>query len=565
MPVRVPDYLKDQYKLGTKQVKGRFAIPSGIRCVRGSTISKCFEELPSVGVITTKSTSIAPKEGYREPIYARFSFGSYFNAVGLSNPGAERFLEELKRLTVPAEKFLLVSIFGSTVSDFRAAAEILAPVADGFELNLSCPHASGYGIEIGQDVPLCSAITRAVVDSGQRPVFAKLSAGLARIGETAKMLLESGAYGLTVANAVGPATVFVGESPVLHNAFGGLSGNAIRPLALIALQTIRRAVGPQPFIIGMGGIGTAEHVRQFRLAGADVYGVGSALTGLDSEAMVTFFADLENDFTNGVHTLGTESPDTGATMSYHRAHLTDRKVYSEGLFEIRLDSLPGEPHYGDLAGRYYFLFIPEAGEKPFAVFSARDRSVIVREVGKFTSHLARMPIGSEILVRGPYGRRVTHFPGVDRYILVGGGTGTASLLEIANQLRGRGRLQFILGARTASQIFGVDQFQAFGPVDITTDDGSLGHAGRPSDFLKTILEQIPARDADRTMVINCGPEPMIEACIGISRQYLRDSRIINAIEYPTSCGVGICGKCASPKGLLTCIDGPFLPADAFDS
>ncbi len=86
----------EPYPLGRKTVRGRFVIPSGIRCTHASTIRKCFDEVPSVGVITTKSIGAQPRRGYREPIYARYAPGCYINAVGLANPGAKAYLEEFQ-------------------------------------------------------------------------------------------------------------------------------------------------------------------------------------------------------------------------------------------------------------------------------------------------------------------------------------------------------------------------------------------------------------------------------------------------------------------------------------
>ena len=88
------------FRLGAKLIRGRFAIPSGIRCVRASVIDKCFSSVAPLGVITTKSISIGPRQGYREPIYARYSSGSYINAVGLTNPGAEVACRELQEIAV---------------------------------------------------------------------------------------------------------------------------------------------------------------------------------------------------------------------------------------------------------------------------------------------------------------------------------------------------------------------------------------------------------------------------------------------------------------------------------
>lgn len=533
--------------------------------MRGSTIAKCFQDVSQIGIVTTKSISLKPRQGYREPVYSRVGSGSFINAVGLSNPGAEGFLEELSGIHIPDDKFLLISIFGSDISEFQRAAQILAPMADGFELNMSCPHASGYGIEIGQDRELCAAITRAVVSVTEVPVFVKLSTAIPQIGTTAKAIIEAGATGLTASNTLGPSTAFIGEKPILHNVSGGISGNSIRPLALAAVREIRQAVGPEPIILAMGGIGTAEHVLQFRSVGANLCGVGSALTGLDSKSVASFFDCLEEDLCTGESNIGSESPDAFSPMNYHRCHVLGTKFLAPDLYEIRLDFLPSGPNPGDLAGRYYFICIQGVGEKPFAVFSCRDKSIVVREVGPLTKRLGQLPKGTNILVRGPYGRMLRPLTNVNRYILAGGGTGIASLLEIAHQLRGHGELKFVLGARSKTHIIALEEFRALGSVTIMTDDGSLGCRGRITDGLRGILEELSASTSARSVLVNCGPDLMVEKCIALGRMYLPDSQILSAVEYPTSCGVGICGKCASPSGHLTCVDGPFLPAGAFDA
>ncbi|HVN80638.1 MAG TPA: dihydroorotate dehydrogenase [Terriglobia bacterium] len=552
--------------LGRKRIRGRFVIPSGIRCTHSSVIDKCFSEIDSIGVITTKSISAVPRPGYREPIYARYSSGSYVNAVGLSNPGAVAFHDALAELRVPSDKFLLVSIFGRDASEFAEAAKILKPVADGFELNMSCPHAAGYGLEIGQDAESVATITGLVARETELPVIVKLSATLPRLARTAQLAIEAGASGITVTNTIGPSLVEIGENPILQNRVGGLSGNAIRPLALLAVQSIRQAVGQKPIIIGMGGIGTAEHVVQFRNAGADLFGIGSALTGLDTKACCTFFSQLRTQLdSSDPITLGSDSADSAVPMSYHRCRVLNRRYYSQNLFELTLDRLPDDPMPGQLSGRYYFLCIPGIGEKPFAVYSSDKRTIVIKTVGPFTEYLAAVPLGDEIWLRGPYG---TPFLGVQdcrEYVLVGGGTGIASLLEIAYKVGNGCKLSFVLGARSGSEIFGLCDFERFGPVSVATDDGTLGHHGRVSALLEQILAKRPTEASESPVFVNCGPEAMVHACAEVQRRYVSDDRIVGSIEYETSCGVGICGKCASPSGHLSCLDGPFMPIRAFQA
>ena len=552
------DFFLRPYPLGRKQVEGRFVIPSGIRCTHAATIARCFAEVPALGVITTKSISVAPRAGYREPIYARYAPGCYINAVGLANPGAEAFLAEFAGLEIPPNKFLLVSVFGADLADYVRAAEILQPIADGFELNMSCPHAKGYGIQIGEDEELVAAITRAVAAVKAVPVFVKLSATMRGLSSTAQAAVRAGAAGITITNSIGPALAEVGEDAILSNRYGGLSGDAIRPLGLRSVEQVRQAVGPEPVIIGMGGIGTAEHVAQYRKAGADLFGVGSALTGMDSAAMRAYFAALQDQSSRGF-SLGQETARLPSIdMCYCPSRLVARTPLAAGLFKIQLERLPREYRPGELAGKYFFLFAPGVGEKPFAILSAAERSVLVRTVGGFSRFLEEAPLGTRILLRGPYGAGLPRLEN-RLLVLVGGGTGIASLLEIACACASGNQVRFLLGARTRDGFFDLEEFRRLGPVLLATDDGSAGFHGTVADLLRSELRA----PEDRLTFINCGPEPMVQACFEIERALAPPEHIWGAIEYMTSCGVGICGKCASPSGALSCIDGPFMPYAEF--
>ncbi len=547
------------YRLGGKTVRGRFVIPSGIRCTHASTIQKCFREAPSVGVVTTKSISARPRKGYREPIYARYAPGCYINAVGLANPGAQQFLAEFDGLEIPEDKFLLVSIFGSDVETFLEAALTLTPIADGFELNMSCPHAKGYGAQVGQDAELLRRITEAVVRAVKVPVFVKLSATFPDLAGAAALALRAGVSGITVTNTIGPAMAAVGLNPILHNKVGGLSGDGIRPMGLRAVDEVRRAVGAEPVIIGMGGIASPEHVRQYASAGADLFGVGSALTGLDGAQFCDYLARLERDACHGGACQDYErSCESTVRMDYVRTRVRSRLDWDGSLFKLVLESLPGDYRDGDLAGKFFFLCLPGVGEKPFAVFSSSEKSIVVRVVGEFTAHLAKLSAGSEILLRGPYGSGVPPFED-STLIFVAGGTGIASVLEIAHKLARRNRQIFLLGARSREHLFDVDRFERLGPVFLATDDGSAGRHGFVPELLPDVVAGLPPDERERIAFINCGPEPMVWRCFQLQREFAPDDRIIGSIEYITSCGVGICGKCASPSGALTCMDGPFMP------
>ncbi len=551
------------YRLGRKTVSGRFVIPSGIRCTHASTILKCFREAPQVGIVTTKSIGAQPRKGYREPIYARYAPGCYINAVGLANPGAAAYLAEFEGYEIPEDKFLLVSVIGTDVDSFVQAALTLKPIADGFELNMSCPHAKGYGTEVGQDTELMRQITAAVATASGIPVFVKLSSTLPNLAATAEAALAAGAAGFTLINTVGPALAAVGRRAILWNRLGGLSGDGIRPMGLRAVEQVRRAVGSGPLIIGMGGIASAEHVEQYAAAGADLFGIGSALTGLDSGEMRQYLAQLEADLLGGTDSGCRRSCETPVRMDYVKTRVTANIRLGESLFKLILERLPEPWIDGDLAGKFLFLCVPGAGEKPFAVFSCTEKSVVIRTVGEFTSLLERLEPGAELLLRGPYGRGVPDFADCT-IVHTGGGTGIASLLEIAQKLRGKNRQIFLLGARTHDQLFGLDKFRELGPVFLATDDGTMGRRGYVPNLTEEAIALVPAAERERLVFINCGPEPMVRRCFELQRELAPEDRILGSIEYMTSCGVGICGKCSSPSGALTCIDGPFLPCKEFD-
>ena len=158
-----------------KPISGPFTIPSGIVTTAPSIIQYFLDEVPQLGVITTKSIGLAPRAGNREPIYSQYAPGCFVNAVGLTNPGAGAALRGLEELEMPDDRFLLASIFGGSVEEFVRVAEILATVADGLELNLSCPHASGYGMAMGQDPALVAEIVSAVKRAVDIPVIPKLT------------------------------------------------------------------------------------------------------------------------------------------------------------------------------------------------------------------------------------------------------------------------------------------------------------------------------------------------------------------------------------------------------
>lgn len=541
----------EQIKLGRKTIDGRFAIPSGIRCADPKAIERYFS-IESVGIITTKSISIEPREGYKEPVYVKYGENSYINAVGLSNPGAHVFKEGLSQIRIPENKFLLVSLCGGDVKEFYDAAKELYEYADGFELNMSCPHAKGYGLQVGNDSELVGAITKKIAESFDIPVFVKLSAAIPNVAHVAKIAVENGAAGITAVNTLGPSIEYISEMPVLSNREGGMSGEAIRPMGLKAVMDIRKAIGNNPIIIGMGGIFNKKDVDSYNMAGADFFGIGSALTNLNTEEAVEYLNTMRWD-------LIRQRPEETYTlkpvhnMDYNKCTIEEREKLTDNLYRIRLSKWKGYEDCADTAGKFYFIMIAEIGEKPFALYSHAGRDFIVRRVGPFTEELTKLKAGDVVYIRGPYGRGMEPYQNVS-INLVGGGTGISPLFEIGRKYWPDNKVRFFLGGKSQPDIFDLERFEAYGEVNIATEDGSVGTKGFVSETLKAY--DFPE---DETQVfINVGPRPMIEAVYEIEKDKAEEDNIWVSIEYHTSCGVGICGKCASEQGAISCVDGPFL-------
>ncbi|SVB06411.1 uncharacterized protein METZ01_LOCUS159265, partial [marine metagenome] len=248
---QVKGLLRLTYEFLGKAISGPFTIPSGIVATATPIIQRLFDTTPQVGVMTTKSIGPIPRAGNREPIMTQYAPGCFMNAVGLTNPGAEAAVEQLSQMIVPEDRFLLTSIFGGSVEEIVAIARLMAPVSDGLELNLSCPHAKGYGMDMGQDADLVREITAAVKAAVDVPVVPKLTPNVPNIAEIAEAAVAGGADALCAINTVGPAYFTSYGLPVLKNKVGGMSGRGILPIALKCIRDIRGVVDVP--IVGCGG------------------------------------------------------------------------------------------------------------------------------------------------------------------------------------------------------------------------------------------------------------------------------------------------------------------------
>ena len=529
-----------------KKLSGPFTIPSGIVTTATPIIQYFFDHMPEVGVLTTKSIGLEPREGYREPVYSQYGPGCFVNAVGLTNPGANQSLELLADLKIPQDRFLLTSIFGGSVEEFVAVAQILAPVSDGLELNLSCPHAKGYGMAMGQDPDLVREITAAVKAVVDIPVIPKLTPNTPDIALIAEAAIAGGADGLCAINTLGPGHTSAHGHPVLSNGAGGLSGKGVLPIGLKCVREIA-AVTDCP-IIGCGGVSSADDVRAFFDAGASVVGVGSALTGLTTEEIGSYFKTLSNDLNSDSNRAESQIR-YDIDMHFRPVTLVENKRVCEDIALLTFDR-----KINIQAGEFIFLWIPGLGEKPFSALTDNPFTLAVIDLGLFTHALMDLPPGTEAYVRGPHGIPVA--PAADAKIMaVAGGTGLAAVYQIARDF---GNAEVFVGARSAERLYYLDECRQVAEVHVATDDGSTGYHGVVTELLRERLESMSADEREQLVFYNCGPQPMVHAAIAVQQEFCRADQIYSAIDYLTKCGVGICGACATPDGRRLCVDGPFL-------
>jgi len=233
------------------------------------------------GAIVTKSIGLKPREGYPNPTVIELEHG-LLNAMGLPNPGIEEFGDEIKKLkhfNVP----IIGSIFGSNSREFvELAKKMQSYGADALELNMSCPHAKGYGLEIGSDPKLVMDITLKVKESTEIPIFVKISPNLMNIVDIAKSAEKGNADGIVAINTVKAMKIDLElKMPVLANKIGGYSGKAIKPIGIRCVYEISKNVDIP--VIGVGGITTGEDALEYIMVGASALQIGSAIyyRGLD--------------------------------------------------------------------------------------------------------------------------------------------------------------------------------------------------------------------------------------------------------------------------------------------
>ena len=234
-----------------------------------------FVDLSSLGAVTVKGTTLKPRAGNSGVRIAETPAGM-LNCIGLENPGADAFLNDILPRIKKYNMNVIVNISGSTVEEYGILAEMLdVDGVNAVELNVSCPNVKEGGIVFGTDPKMAAAVVTEAKRKTKKPVILKLSPNVTDIKIMAKAAEDAGADAVSLINTlIGMAIDVNTFKPVLGNVTGGLSGPAVKPVALRMVYEARGAVKIP--IIGMGGISSAEDAIEFFLAGADAVAIGTA-------------------------------------------------------------------------------------------------------------------------------------------------------------------------------------------------------------------------------------------------------------------------------------------------
>jgi dihydroorotate dehydrogenase (NAD+) catalytic subunit len=250
-----------------------------------------FYDLSELGSIMIKAATVEPRFGNPTPRVAETAAGM-LNAIGLQNPGLHKVISEelpfLDQYDVP----IIANVAGSTEEDYVAVAKEISKVSNvhALELNISCPNVKEGGITFGTVPEIAKKLTEKVKAVSQVPVYVKLSPNVTDIVEMAKAVEAGGADGITMINTlVGMRINLQNAKPVIANKTGGLSGPAIKPVAIRMIYEVSQQVNIP--IIGMGGIQNAEDVIEFFYAGASAVAVGTA-NFVDPFVCPTIIAEL---------------------------------------------------------------------------------------------------------------------------------------------------------------------------------------------------------------------------------------------------------------------------------
>lgn len=266
----------------------------------GLEFAKHFD-IEALGAVVSKGVTMASRQGNAQPRVAETPAGM-LNSIGLQNVGIDACITDMAPLWARWDVPVIVNIAGDTIDEFGEMARMLdgVPGIAALELNISCPNVDMGGIEIGQDIASSARATRAAVRNTDLPVIVKITPNVTDPVGLARACEEAGASAICAINTVlGMAVDLRRRKPVLPRARGGLSGPAIKPIALRIVYDVARAVSVP--VIGCGGISTGEDAIEFLMAGATAVQVGTA-TFANPRALLDIIDGMSGWMAaNGVH------------------------------------------------------------------------------------------------------------------------------------------------------------------------------------------------------------------------------------------------------------------------
>jgi dihydroorotate dehydrogenase (NAD+) catalytic subunit len=232
-----------------------------------------------VGAVVLKGTTREPRLGNRPHRVCETPAGM-LNAIGLQNPGMDKVVDDILPQLDFSETRFIANVCGSTIEDYAAVTRRFdeSPI-DAIEINISCPNIKEGGVSFGNYPEMSAKVVAACRAETKKPIIAKLSPNQTDIRENARRCIDAGADALAVINTITGMSIDTEQrTPVIGNIRGGLSGPAIRPIALLKVHQVYEVAGPQNIpIIGQGGIVTAHDALEFIIAGATTVGIGTAL------------------------------------------------------------------------------------------------------------------------------------------------------------------------------------------------------------------------------------------------------------------------------------------------
>lgn len=265
--------------IGNLMLQTPLVLASGVMGTSAGLLQRIA--LAGAGAVTAKSCGPRPRAGHPNPVMVEWEHG-LLNAIGLTNPGVDEeihLLQEAKAVLKPLNVPLFASIFASTQKEFGEVAALVAQAEpDLIEVNISCPNVhDDFGLPFAADYHSAVGVTQAVKHAaGSIPISVKLAPNVPDIGRIAKAVVDAGADAITAVNTMPGMVIDVDAAhPVLHNRTGGISGPALKPIAVRCVAEIAQQV--EVPIIGTGGVLTGRDAVEMLMAGATAVGVGSAL------------------------------------------------------------------------------------------------------------------------------------------------------------------------------------------------------------------------------------------------------------------------------------------------